>query len=97
MDQETGESWDFDILENRIKARKLFDDQQPALIIGSVVCTAFSALQAMNEQRRDPEVVKRERIRAMVHLRFVCELYQMQLDEGRYFLHEHPSGATSWK
>ncbi len=33
----------------------------------------------------------------MVHLRFVCEIYQMQLDEGRYFLHEHPSGATSWK
>ena len=32
----------------------------------------------------------------MVHLRLVCELYQMQLDEGRYFPHEHPGGATSW-
>jgi hypothetical protein len=51
----------------------------------------------MNEQRRDPEVVERERIRAMVHLRFVRELYQMQLDEGRYFLREHPGGATSWE
>ncbi len=53
--------------------------------------------RAMNGQRRDPEVVKRGRVRAMVHLRFVCELYQMQLDNGRYFLHEHPGGATSWK
>ena len=33
----------------------------------------------------------------MVHFRFVCQLYQMQLDAGRYFLHEHPVGATSWK
>ena len=32
----------------------------------------------------------------MVHLRFVCELYQEQMDAGRYFLHEHPAGATSW-
>ena len=32
----------------------------------------------------------------MVHLRFVCELYQEQVDAGRYFLHEHPAGATSW-
>ena len=32
----------------------------------------------------------------MVRLRFVCELYQEQIDAGRYFLHEHPAGATSW-
>ena len=88
-DQENGKPWDFDLVENRLKARKLYDEQRPALLVGSVICTAFSAFQAMNEQRRDPEVVQRERIRAMVHLRFVCGLCQMQLDEGRYFLHEH--------
>ena len=82
VNQESGEPWDFDLLKNRHKAWRLHDEQQPALLIGSVVCTAFSALQAVNEQRRDPEVVKREWIRAMVHLRSVCELYQMQLDEG---------------
>ena len=71
VNQENGEPWDFDILENRLKARALYAEQRPALLVGSVICTAFSALQAMNEQRRDPEVVKRERIRAMVHLRFV--------------------------
>ena len=38
----------------------------------------------------------RERAEVDLHLRFVCELYQMQLDAGRYFLHEHPNGATSW-
>ena len=32
----------------------------------------------------------------MVHLDFVCELYRYQLEQGRYFLHEHPDGASSW-
>ena len=35
-------------------------------------------------------------MRAMVHIRFVCELCQMQMDAGRYFLQEHPATATSW-
>ena len=32
----------------------------------------------------------------MVHLRFVCELYQEQLRHGRYFLHDHLAQASSW-
>ena len=39
----------------------------------------------------------REYVRAMVHLRFVCELYTEQVQAGRYFLHEHPANATSWQ
>ena len=35
-------------------------------------------------------------IEAMTRLRFCIEIYQMQLDGGRHFLHEHPSTATSW-
>ena len=35
--------------------------------------------------------------KARLHLRFVCRLYQIQHDGGRYYLHEHPVGATSWK
>ena len=31
------------------------------------------------------------------HLKFVCELYRMQLRAGRHFLHEHPAGATNWR
>ena len=33
---------------------------------------------------------------ARVHLEFVVSLYKLQIDEGRYFLHEHPWGAKSW-
>lgn len=32
----------------------------------------------------------------MVHIRFCMELYQKQHDGGRYFIHEHPTSATSW-
>ena len=66
-------------------------------LIGSPMCTVFSSLQAMNAPRRDPAVVHREYVQAMVHLRFVCELYEQQMAEGRYFLHEHPANATSWQ
>ena len=40
--------------------------------------------------------MRREYVRAMVHIRFVCELYRLQGECGRYFAHEHPQGATSW-
>ena len=40
---------------------------------------------------------KEEKLRkAKIHLEFVCRLYQMQISEGRWFLHEHPAGASSW-
>ena len=31
-----------------------------------------------------------------VHLAFGAELYQLQMDGGRYFLHESPEGSKSW-
>ena len=71
VNQENGEPWGFDLKGNREKARALFEEQQPALLVGSAVCTAFSQLQAINASRRDPQIVARERVRAMVHLRFV--------------------------
>ena len=27
----------------------------------------------------------------------ICDLYRDQINEGRWILHEHPVGATSWK
>ena len=40
----------------------------------------------------------RKRIRSgLNHLLFCIRLYKIQIREGRYFLHEHPWGAWSWK
>ena len=30
-------------------------------------------------------------------MKFVFELYQLQVREGRWFIHEHPKESTSWK
>ena len=43
-----------------------------------------------------PEVVKRLQNEGIMHLRFCVELYNMQCDNGRYFVHEHPYSASSW-
>eukprot|EP00972_Heterocapsa_arctica_P106388 15672960-Heterocapsa_arctica.AAC.1 len=61
------------------------------------MCTAFSALQPLSGRKTDPEVVRRQLVEAEGHLRFCCELYELQIRRGDYFVHEHPAGATSWK
>ena len=32
-----------------------------------------------------------------VLFKFALEFYELQLSEGRHFLHEHPASATSWQ
>ena len=33
----------------------------------------------------------------MVLLGFAVEIYWLQLEAGRHFLHEHPATASSWR
>ena len=35
-------------------------------------------------------------VAADVHLAFVVELYKLQMEGGRYFLHENPQSARGW-
>ena len=93
---ERGEAWDFSKAERRQAARGLIDQHKPFLVVGSPECTKYCTWQAVCEGRRDPAAVRRERAAADVHMRFVCEIYAQQYNAGRYFLHEHPDGATSW-
>ena len=37
-----------------------------------------------------------EQTRAVLLLAFICELYEIQVCEGRYFLHTHSHSAKSW-
>ena len=92
-----GQEWDFTKASRRHEARKLLDETKPKLLIGSPMCTAFSVLQRLSEHKRDPEVVRKMRVEAEMHLAFCCELYEAQLKRGDYFLHEHPASASSWQ
>ena len=45
----------------------------------------------------EPEKLKALELECLRHLTWVCKLYRMQYDAGRFFLHEHPWGASSWQ
>ena len=83
----------------RAKARALLLEEKPFLLIGSPPCTAFSSWQALNAARLGwtAQDIKRRRAEGELHVRFCCELYKLQAEAGRYFLHEHPANAVSWQ
>ena len=92
-----GQPWDFSLKHKRDRARALISEQRPFILIGSPMCTHFCTWQALNiVKSKDKQAMERARVAAEVHLKFVAELYQMQMDNGLYFLHEHPMFATSW-
>ena len=51
----------------------------------------------MNSKRSDPQVREAKLREGKEHLRFVLSLYSLQIKNGRFFLHEHPAGAASWR
>ena len=70
-----GEAWDFNDPANRDEAEKLLDEQRPHLLIGSLMCIAFSNIQNLNKAKHDPNVVAAEIEKARVHLSWCCHLY----------------------
>ena len=91
MDLTTG--WDFNKEEDRLRAEKLIDEQEPLVLIGSPPCVAFSQLQSLipDSQRKAKQLA--EGIR---HMEFMAKLYKKQVEAGRLFLHENPAHAKSW-
>ena len=49
-------------------------------------------LEYMTEREKDDELH-----RTLVHMQFICRMYKLQHDEGRYFLHEHCQGELPWR
>ena len=91
MDLTTG--WDFSQHGDREAAWFYIQQHQPLVLIGSPMCTMFSKLQNLSKWTAE----KAKRLKeAKEHLRFVAELYKLQVEQGRIFLHEHPKEATSW-
>eukprot|EP00959_Pyramimonas_sp_CCMP1952_P234397 4897781-Pyramimonas_sp.AAC.1 len=46
---------------------------------------------------RDPEGREKKVMEGIQHLRFCAKIYSKQVEQGRYFLREHPDRAWSWK
>jgi len=93
MDLTTG--WDFTSERHRAAAVKYVETYKPLMLIGSPECRMFSSLQNLSQRKWD-DGRKEELEEAKMHIRFVMSLYEMQTAAGRFFLHEHPIGASSW-
>ena len=67
----------------RDRAMKKLKAEEPQLLVGSPMCTAFSTWQRINNKIRDPMILANELKRAKEHLKFRVELYREQIKEGR--------------
>ena len=76
---------------------KAEDVREPTLLTGSPPCDQFSQLQNINKYRVSPDKRREKMDRAVAHLNAACRFYRTQLQAGRFFLHEAPWSATSWK
>ena len=93
-----GRSWNFLLEADRAEAKRLIQEEKPYIVIGSPPCTSFCSLnRRVNYRRMDPERVRRAIYEGNVLLKFALEVYELQLAEGRHFLHEHPASAASWQ
>ena len=74
---ESGNPWGFTVETQKRKALELVVETQPDLVVGSPMCKRFCSWQHLNAVKLgwDPAMVRREQLRAEVHLRFVCQLY----------------------
>ena len=98
VDQNTGEAWNFLSTEHRRRCWSRLKAEDPWVVIGSPPCTAFSVLNyGLSRYRMNPEKRERQLVEGKISLAFALSAYEWQVRRGRYFLHEHPASAESWK
>ena len=71
--------------------------EKPYVLITSPLCTALSKLTSLNVRHTSPSERKQIANKAQRHLEFICKLIMIQHRDGRYFIHEHPGGISSWQ
>jgi len=89
-----GEAWDLSQPKDVRELKEMIAFEQPVLVTGSPPCTAFCLLQ--NLRPKEPNKRKTELEEATRLLHVAVDVYRGQLRAGRYFLHEHPCGCSSW-
>ena len=76
---------------------KILDEEDPYLTTGSPPCDPFSILQGLNQGRMGPEKFQARLEEGKEMLEPSCSIYKQRIKKGKYFLHEHPKSANSWK
>ena len=96
-DLATGQRWDLNKRDVRQRVRELIRTTDPFIVIGSPPCTMFRALRNLSRSKRNEQEFQEKMRTARRQMQFCMEVYQMQMDRGKYFLHGHPNSASSWK
>ena len=71
------------------------DEEEPALLVTSPICTPFSVM--MRWCGIDPDKFEEKLAEGRRHLSISMEGCKKQHLAGRLFLHEHPHTASSWE
>eukprot|EP00959_Pyramimonas_sp_CCMP1952_P097792 2043832-Pyramimonas_sp.AAC.1 len=74
------------------------EDQDPYFLLASPDCKMFTNLKKLSEGKyKDPEERARLEEEGLEMLHFTVDACLDQIRRGRWFLHEYPWTATSWK
>ena len=92
-----GIGWDLLRPGDQAELDRIIEHDEPQLLTGSPRCDPFSVLQWLNKGRVPQEKIDRSLHEGRVGLKVACRAYKKQYDAGRFFLHEHPTYASSWK
>ena len=87
VDPFDGEPWDLSQPKNIARLKKFIREGQPYVVIGSPPCTEFSSLKNFMKHSRDPEEARAAMAKATKHMQTCVEVYIMQIEAGRYFVH----------
>ena len=92
-----GQLWDLSKDSDIEELDEMIDYEKPSLLSGSPPCHTFCALRRLSNHKRDRSIVAKEEAEGRRHLHTGIRFYRKQCDAGRYFLHEHPDTASSYK
>ena len=95
VDPETG--WDLMQDEQVEELERQIVQMDPYLVTGSPPCEAFSNLLHISKAKRDPMSIEEDLRVGRHHLATAARVYMQRHLVGKYFLHEHPAYAKSWK
>lgn len=89
--------YDFLEFQGRARALRLYETHDPFFTMLSPPCTMYSLMQNLNLAKMQPHVRKKRWVEAHCMLDFAMHIAKRQVQSGRFFCHEHPVGASSWK
>ena len=92
LDKDTG--WDANLPEDRLQLQRLMRDHRPVMLMLSPECRMFSILTRNVNLPTAAEILMTE---AVSHVDLCMDLALQQHEAGRFFVMEHPAGASSWK